>query len=53
MLRDRNRTSHTYDEGTAEKIYENIKGYIPEMKKTYMFLTKHFECSDYRVESIN
>ena len=25
MLQDRNLTSHTYDEGTAIKIYNNIK----------------------------
>ena len=28
MGRDRNITSHTYDENIADKVYENIKGYI-------------------------
>lgn len=34
MLKDRNETSHTYDHESALKIWENIKSYFPEMKKT-------------------
>ena len=32
MLLDRNITSHTYDEQLADKIYERIKLYVPELK---------------------
>lgn len=35
MLRDRNETSHVYDEEKARNIYDNIVGYFPEMKKTF------------------
>jgi len=31
MLDDRNKTSHTYDEESARKIYMNIKLYYPAM----------------------
>jgi nucleotidyltransferase substrate binding protein (TIGR01987 family) len=34
MLHDRNQTSHTYDEDLANKIYENIKMYVPVFRKT-------------------
>lgn len=30
MLRDRNETSHVYDEKKARDIYENIAGYFPK-----------------------
>lgn len=43
MLRDRNETSHVYDEEKARCIYENIVGYFPEMKKTYLYLKTKFE----------
>ncbi|HEX7063442.1 MAG TPA: nucleotidyltransferase substrate binding protein [Bacillales bacterium] len=42
MLKDRNRTSHTYDENLANEIYQRLKGYYPEMRKTYTFLYEHF-----------
>lgn len=42
MLKDQNRTSHTYDEDLAAEIYKNLKRYFPEMKKTYQFLQEHF-----------
>lgn len=32
MLRDRNMTSHTYDEKLADEIYERIKRYVPAFK---------------------
>ncbi|WP_058306377.1 nucleotidyltransferase substrate binding protein [Gracilibacillus massiliensis] len=38
MLRDRNETSHTYNEELAIQIVENIQGYFPEMKKTFFDL---------------
>ncbi|HHY74197.1 MAG TPA: nucleotidyltransferase [Bacillus bacterium] len=38
MLKDRNSTSHVYDEKLAERIYKNIKQYYPIMKETYLFL---------------
>jgi len=35
MLEDRNRSSHIYDEATAEEIFERIaKVYIPVLEKT-------------------
>ncbi|MEN1968472.1 HI0074 family nucleotidyltransferase substrate-binding subunit [Lentibacillus sp. N15] len=43
MLRDRNETSHAYDEEKAKCIYENIMDYFPEMKKTYTYLKFKFE----------
>lgn len=38
MLKDRNQTSHTYDSELADKIYANIKGYFPFLKRTYLKL---------------
>lgn len=38
MLKDRNETSHIYDEEMALKILANIKQYFPEMKTTFMKL---------------
>lgn len=35
MMEDRNMTSHTYHQEIADKIYANIKGYLPELKTTY------------------
>lgn len=34
MLRDRNQTSHTYDEATARRIYASIRESFPEMDRT-------------------
>ena len=33
MLRDRNMTSHTYDEKLADEIYKRIQDYVPELRK--------------------
>lgn len=33
MLRDRNMTSHTYNEGLADEIFSRIKLYVPEFRK--------------------
>ncbi|ENH96253.1 hypothetical protein J416_11772 [Gracilibacillus halophilus YIM-C55.5] len=38
MLKDRNETSHTYNERLALEILGNIKDYYPEMKRTFVFL---------------
>ena len=38
MLKDRNETSHTYDEEMALKILANVKQYFPEMKTTFVKL---------------
>lgn len=35
MLKDRNETSHVYDEERARQIYEHIADYFPDMKKTF------------------
>lgn len=40
MLKDRNETSHTYDEEAALRILQNIKEYFPEMKTTLEILRK-------------
>ena len=34
MLRDRNETSHAYDETTALRIYRHIRANYPEMART-------------------
>jgi nucleotidyltransferase substrate binding protein (TIGR01987 family) len=46
MLQDRNKTSHTYKQHKALEIYEHIKIYYPEMRKTYEFLIKKFPITD-------
>jgi len=38
MLKDRNETSHVYDEDSAKKIYLRIKRHFSELEKTYRFL---------------
>lgn len=38
MLRDRNETSHIYDQNKAQQIYQNIKTYLPELERTFLFL---------------
>ncbi len=43
MLRDRNQTSHIYNEATARQIYDRIKTYFPEMKQTFHFLKQQFD----------
>ncbi len=34
MLKDRNLTSHTYDEKLAHEVYERIKAYVPVFTST-------------------
>lgn len=51
MLRDRNETSHVYDEEKARHIYENIVDYFPEMKRTFMLLKERYQ--EGRSESFN
>lgn len=43
MLKDRNMTSHIYDEDEINKIYKRIKKYYPEMQKTYDLLKEKFK----------
>jgi nucleotidyltransferase substrate binding protein (TIGR01987 family) len=38
MLRDRNETSHAYNEQTARRIYANVRRAFPEMERTYRSL---------------
>lgn len=38
MLKDRNETSHVYDEEMARRIVQHINAYFPEMKRTFQFL---------------
>lgn len=38
MLRDRNETSHVYDEDKAKEIYNKIKQYYPHLRSIYQFL---------------
>ncbi|MBI2707317.1 MAG: nucleotidyltransferase substrate binding protein [Proteobacteria bacterium] len=46
MLKDRNQTSHTYDEELADKIYAHIKLYFPHLKKTYLRLYEKYNFTD-------
>lgn len=43
MLKDRNLTSHTYDEKIADVIYEHIKTYVPIFTKTLNSLAEKFD----------
>ena len=38
MMKDRNETSHIYDEYRADEIYQNIKSYFPILKSTFQKL---------------
>ena len=40
MLRDRNESSHIYDEAAARRIYEHIRNYAPRLRQTHRFLTE-------------
>ncbi len=40
MLKDRNETSHVYDEREARAIYKRIKKYGPKLRRCYDFLSK-------------
>lgn len=42
MLKDRNETSHAYDEEMARNILKNIVGYFPEMKNTFNKLEQKY-----------
>ena len=42
MLRDRDQTSHTYNEAAARRIYGNIRAAFPEMERTYSLLRTRF-----------
>lgn len=42
MADDRNLVAHTYDEEKAKEIYERIRGYWPELRRTYAFLQNKF-----------
>jgi len=42
MIEDRNVVAHTYDEEKAKEIYERIRGYSPELRRTYTFLQSKF-----------
>lgn len=41
MLEDRNLTVHTYDDRTAQKIYNNLKDYLPLFKQLHQGLFRH------------
>ena len=43
MLKDRNQTSHTYNEALAEQIVARIRIHFPEMERTYQFLSERFQ----------
>jgi nucleotidyltransferase substrate binding protein (TIGR01987 family) len=43
MLKDRNQTSHIYNEAMARQIYQRIKQYLPEMEQTFHFLQRQFD----------
>ncbi len=38
MMKDRNLTSHTYNEATADDIYADVKGFLNPIEKLYVFL---------------
>jgi len=42
MLRDRNETSHTYNEAVARRIYASVRAAFPEMERTYRLLKGRF-----------
>jgi nucleotidyltransferase substrate binding protein (TIGR01987 family) len=42
MIRDRNETSHLYDEQMALRIYANVQMNFPELERTYRFLQDRY-----------
>ncbi len=40
MLKDRNLTSHTYDEKLAHEVYDRVRAYVPLFKSTLDHLLK-------------
>lgn len=43
MMEDRNLTSHTYQEATAEKVYERLPNYLNKLKDLKNALVKELE----------
>lgn len=43
MLKDRNLTSHTYNEQLSEQIVQHVRLYYPEMKQTFELLKQRFQ----------
>ncbi len=41
MLEDRNLTVHTYDERTAQKIYNGLRDYFPLLEQLHQGLSRH------------
>lgn len=46
MLKDRNKTSHTYNQLLAKEIHERIYLYYPEIRSTYDMLKQRFSHLD-------
>jgi nucleotidyltransferase substrate binding protein (TIGR01987 family) len=42
MLQDRNLSSHTYDEALADRVFQDIKTYLPILRVTFNILSKKF-----------
>lgn len=42
MIKDRNKTSHTYHEDLADEIYTRIKTYVPIMQNCFKDLQKRY-----------
>ncbi|MDX1657131.1 MAG: HI0074 family nucleotidyltransferase substrate-binding subunit, partial [Candidatus Competibacteraceae bacterium] len=43
MLRDRNETSHIYDEQTARRIYDRVRQNFPALERVYRKLIERFQ----------
>ncbi|MDX1655778.1 MAG: nucleotidyltransferase substrate binding protein [Candidatus Competibacteraceae bacterium] len=43
MLRDRNETSHIYDEQTARRIYDRVRQNLPALERVYHKLIERFQ----------
>ena len=43
MMKDRNETSHVYDQAVANRIYKNIKSYFPEMEQVFNNMNLRFK----------
>ena len=46
LLRNRNETSHVYNEDKAKEIYDHIKNNYPELQNVFNFLNKRFETTN-------
>jgi len=51
MLKDRNRTSHIYDEAGALEIYTRVPSYAPLMRRAFQSLCKRFRLAACRAPS--